>query len=93
MQARAKSSIVKPKTLLSLVSLITKVEPFFITKASKHCKWGEAMIEEYRSLLTNDTWELVSPPSGHNIVGCKWDYKIKYRLDGNIQRCKARIVV
>ena len=32
-------------------------------------QWREAMESEYSSLLKNDTWDLVPPPEGKNIVG------------------------
>ena len=32
-------------------------------------KWKQALEEEYNSLIKNETWELVPPPEGCNIVG------------------------
>lgn len=36
---------------------------------------------------------LVDLPPGKKIVGCKWVYRTKYRVDGSIERHKARLVV
>ena len=36
-------------------------------------KWLIAMNEEIESLHRNRTWDLLKPPSGKKIVGCKWD--------------------
>ena len=36
-------------------------------------KWLIAMNEEIESLHRNRTWDLVKPPLGKKIVGCKWD--------------------
>ena len=44
--------------------------------------WDAAMDEEYRSLMPNDTWDLVPLPKGRKIVRCKWFYITKYSLDG-----------
>ena len=30
------------------------------------------MDEEYRSLMANDTWDLVPLPKGRKLVRCKW---------------------
>ena len=40
-------------------------------------QWKEAMKSEYSSLIKNDTWELVPPPEGKNIVGSRWVLKVK----------------
>jgi len=55
MQTRAKFGIVKSKTFLPLMSLIAKVEPTSFSKASEHPRWIDAMTEEYRALIANNT--------------------------------------
>jgi hypothetical protein len=40
-------------------------------------QWLAAMGEEIESLHKNQTWELVKPPKGQKIVGCKWVFKKK----------------
>eukprot|EP00253_Pinus_taeda_P031806 PITA_31806 len=50
------------------------------------------MNEEYRSLLANDTWDLVPLPKGQILVRCKWVYKTKYGPDGKVDKHKARLV-
>jgi histone deacetylase 1/2 len=42
--------------------------------------------------LKNKTWHLVTPPKGKNIIGCKWVYKIKKKVDESIDQYKARLV-
>ena len=54
--------------------------------------WDEAMDEEYRSLMVNDTWDLVPLPKGIKLVRFKWVYKTKYASDGSVERLKARLV-
>ena len=39
-------------------------------------KWEVAMNTEMGSLKGNNVWDLVEPPVGQKIVGCKWVYKI-----------------
>jgi hypothetical protein len=48
---------------------------------------------EFGALLRNDTWHLVPPRAGTNIIDCKWVYKIKRKFDGCIDRYKAWLVV
>jgi hypothetical protein len=50
------------------------------------------MQDEYDALIKQGTWSLVPPPTNHNIVGCKWVYKLKTHSDGSIARYKARLV-
>ena len=56
-------------------------------------KWAVAMGEEIESLHKNQTWELVKPPKGQKIVGCKWVFKKKEGTPGVEEtRFKARLV-
>eukprot|EP00253_Pinus_taeda_P003400 PITA_03400 len=50
------------------------------------------MNEEYHSLLSNDTWDLVPLPKGRKLVRCKWVYRTKYGPDGKVVKHKARLV-
>ena len=50
------------------------------------------MKAEITALETNKTWSLVSLPSGHRPIGCKWVFKIKYNSNGTVERYKACLV-
>jgi hypothetical protein len=50
------------------------------------------MMEEYNSIMKNDVWEVVLRPKGKSVVTSRWLYKIKYVVDGNIEKFKARFV-
>ena len=50
------------------------------------------MESEYQALMKNNTWHLVPPHKGRNVIGCKWVYKIKRKQDGSLDRYKARLV-
>ena len=50
------------------------------------------MTIEFEALQRNNTWHLVPKPSNGMIIGCKWVYKLKLHLDGNIERYKSRLV-
>jgi histone deacetylase 1/2 len=51
--------------------------------------WRRAMEQEYLALLANQTWDLVSRPSGCNVVTDKWIWTIKRRADGTLECYKA----
>ena len=51
------------------------------------------MGEEIRALEENQTWTIEDLPLGKKLINCKWVYKVKYKLDGTIERFKARLVV
>ena len=50
------------------------------------------MEEELNMIDKKNTWNLVDPPKGKDIIGLKWVYKTKYNEDGSIQKHKAILV-
>ncbi|XP_023730990.1 uncharacterized mitochondrial protein AtMg00820-like [Lactuca sativa] len=50
------------------------------------------MEEDYTALMRNQTWELVPKPTNAKPKSCKWDYKVKRKADGSVERLKARLV-
>jgi hypothetical protein len=55
-------------------------------------RWKQTMDIEFGALLKNDTWHLVPPKAGANIINCKWVYKIKQKSNGSVDMYKAWIV-
>ncbi|KAK8636397.1 hypothetical protein V6N13_124143 [Hibiscus sabdariffa] len=55
-------------------------------------KWLEAMRSEMDSMSDNQVWTLVEPPEGVKPIGCKWVFKKKTDMDGNVQTYKGRLV-
>lgn len=55
-------------------------------------KWMRAMDEEYKSLLSKNTWTLVPLPPGRQPIGSKWVFKQKKDSSGQVVRYKARLV-
>ncbi|KAL7284965.1 hypothetical protein ACG7TL_000054 [Trametes sanguinea] len=54
--------------------------------------WKAAIDTEIANLRDHDTYELVEPPSGVNIVGSRFVFRIKRDSDGSIKQYKARLV-
>ena len=50
------------------------------------------MDKEIEALEVNNTWTLTPLPPGKSTIGYKWVYRVKYLLDGTIERYKARLV-
>ena len=61
-------------------------------EAMRNTNWKEAMDEEMRALMQNQTWEVVDLPKGKKTVGCRWVYTLKCKSDGSLDRYKARLV-
>ena len=55
-------------------------------------KWLDAMNSEMDSMYDNQVWNLVDLPKGAKSVGCKWVFKKKTDMEGNIVTYKARLV-
>ncbi|KAL4360754.1 hypothetical protein GQ457_04G019050 [Hibiscus cannabinus] len=50
------------------------------------------MRSEMDSMSDNQVWSLVEPPEGIKHIGCKWVFKKKTDMDGNVQTYKGRLV-
>ncbi|GJX03096.1 hypothetical protein Tco_0189012 [Tanacetum coccineum] len=55
-------------------------------------KWLEAMNTEMQSMRDNQVWYLVDLPSNGRTIGCKWLFKKKTDMDGNVHTFKARLM-
>ena len=53
----------------------------------------EAIKSEIDSILHNHTWELVDLPPSRKPLSSKWVFKKKRKLDGSIDKYKARLVI
>ncbi|GJX11747.1 zinc finger, CCHC-type containing protein [Tanacetum coccineum] len=55
--------------------------------------WKEAIDDEIGSIMENNTWVLSNLPPGCKPLGCKWIFKRKIKVDGTIDKFKARLVI
>ena len=54
--------------------------------------WQEAMKSEIESMKKNQVWNLIDPSDGVRTIECKWIYKKKKDMNGNVHFYKARLV-
>jgi hypothetical protein len=55
-------------------------------------QWKSAIRSEYEALLKSRTFDIVDIPPGRNLIGCRRVFDLKYSLNGDISRFKARLV-
>ena len=55
-------------------------------------KWLITMKSEMDSMYTNQVWTLVDPLEEIKPIGCKWIFKKKTDMEGNVITYKARLV-
>jgi hypothetical protein len=93
---RLQNNIIKPKRLfpsmIRYANFCSTGESNSLSEALHDPKWKQAMDAEYSALMHNGTWHLVSASQVTNIIDYKWAYKVKRKVDGSIDRYKARLV-
>ena len=75
-----------------LISLNNIHIPTTLSEALFDENWKQTMNAEMEALEKNKTWELVDLPIGKRLVGCKWVYTVKYKVNGSLERYKVRLV-
>jgi hypothetical protein len=66
--------------------------PVSYHEALRDTAWRAAMSDEFDALRHTNTWVLIPRPPGVNIVGSKWIFKTKQRLDGSVDKYKACLI-
>ncbi|KAA3460884.1 DNA polymerase zeta catalytic subunit-like [Gossypium australe] len=62
-------------------------------RSSERTSWKDAIKSELDSIMQNHTWELVDLPPGIKPLNSKWIFKWKMKVDGTIDKYKARLVI
>ena len=75
-----------------VMSISSHVEPNTYSKAVKYHCWRKVIHCEISALESNQTWETVRLSKNKTVIGCNWVFKIKYNVDGIVERYKARLV-
>ena len=61
-------------------------------KSQQAPEWKEAIEEELKSIIENNTWELVELPKGRTPVKCRWTFRVKREAGGEVIKYKAQLV-
>jgi len=75
-----------------VMSLSSHVEQNTYFEVMKHDCWRKAIQCEISALKSNQTWETALLHKDKIVIGCKWVFKIKYKVDEIIEIYKARLV-
>jgi hypothetical protein len=68
------------------MSNLIDCEPSTFDEALSSRQWIEAMREEYDSIMKNNVWDLVPLPEGKELIGSKWIFKLKHKVDSSIEK-------
>ena len=77
---------------VALMRSISDAEPSSFEEEDKLQVWKDAMLEEYRSIIKNNVWDIVPKTKDKSMVSSKWIYKIKHAADGSVENFKAIFV-
>jgi hypothetical protein len=90
MRTREAADFRQPK--LYIAATLSPI-PKLVRAALADPHWQAAMEEEYSTLISNGTWDLVPRPCDANVVTGKWIFKHKFKADRTLERYKARWVL
>lgn len=86
MKTRSMSGISKPQQPLNLQTSTTiSLLPKNPIEALHNPDWKSAILDEFRALIDNKTWELVPQNPGMNIFNSMWIFRHKTRSDGSLE--------
>nr|GEX74270.1 hypothetical protein [Tanacetum cinerariifolium] len=91
--------VIEPNESVSVNSIIESKDAIFdvnrflsVPRPSQR-SLKEAINDEMHSIMGNNTWVLADLPLGYKPLGCKWIFKRKLKVDGTIEKFKARLVI
>jgi hypothetical protein len=56
---------------IQYANLASSGEPYNTQEALSHPQWKASMSDEFSALMKNNTWTLVPPQSGRNVIDCR----------------------
>ena len=77
---------------VALMCNLVDIEPTCFEEATKKKQLMDEMIEEYRSIIKNNVWDVVPRPREKLVVSSMWIIKTEHLVDGSIEKYKERFV-
>ena len=68
------------------------IEPKNVNKAINNPIWKKSMDKDLNAEIDKNTWEMVIPPEGVNIIGSKWTYCLKKNDKNTVIHPKSHLV-
>ena len=87
--------VIKMITLFDAIDETAGIAKISITTAMASLQsreWIDAIVSEVKSLLKNDTWEIVDRPQNPVVVGSRMTLPNKLKPDDTLDQRKARLV-
>lgn len=91
MVTRSQAEVRRPNPRYAL-QVSAQTLPQNIKEAKASPEWNHEMISEMEALKRNRTWKLIPRTLEHNVLHCKWIYRLKQDKKGKITHHKARLV-
>ena len=81
-------------TFYPTINYLKSIRPLFLKcqEMFKSLDWRTTYLEETNALKKNETWELVELLEGKKTLGFKWEFTIKCKVDGSIERYNTHLV-
>jgi len=73
-----------------IMSISSHFESNTYFEAVKYDSWKKTI--QISAFESNQTWETALLPKNKIVIGCKWVFKIKYKVDGIVEKYKTRLV-
>ena len=77
---------------MDLITDLVEIELSSLYEAVEKPVWVDEMVEEYKSNVKNNVWEVVPRPTEKSVVGSRWIFKVNHAIDISKEKYKARIL-
>ncbi|GJT74555.1 zinc finger, CCHC-type containing protein [Tanacetum coccineum] len=86
-------SVIEPNDSVSVNSIIELRDAISDENRFSSVLRPKAINDEMDSIMGNNTWVLVDIPPVCKPLGCKWIFKKKMKVDGTVEKFKARLII